>query len=785
MRTRPTAPGTPPSVLTRRTNWGLVLVVALLTALATWGQWAWRLDQVVYDTGLSTWARQPSDQIVVVTIDEASLQTVGRWPWRRAIHAEAVRRIAAGRPKAILLDLLLSEPEPDPQQDALLAQALSAAPVVLPTSHTLDGTPQGRDLRPVAPLDTAALLAHADVAADADGTVRRAYLWAGKGAQRLPHPALALLQAAHDPQAKAYPPPAGPPESELASGRQWHREAPVRIAFGGPDKRIRHVSYAALLRGDVPPETWRGRYVLIGATAQGLGDIFQTPLSSAGSGMAGIDVIAQTLDTLLHPPPIQQPPLPLLGLVHALLAGLLVLGFRWLTPRGALLTCLGVASAALVGAWAALAADLWWPPFGLVLGALVAYPLWSWRRLERTARELEAELRTMAAEPGIHVALPGPPHAGRDFMDQRTDALTLAGAELRQARQLLANTLATLPDALFVIDQHHVVVQANHQACAMSGHPNSKALIGRNLDDILSPYTPSDGPDWQTLLEKARHSRLMVGTEASHPRGRHYLVQMVSTDDTHAEAGAIVCATDVTALRQAELQRSELLGFIAHDIRSPQASLISLVELHRLGGSLPIEESLGSIDALARQTLDLCEELLQVMRAETRPIAPREVDLITLAEECIHDVLPQARLKPVSVRATWMTGTQAPAMLDDYLVHRALVNLLSNAIKFSPRETEVTVSVEARGTHHVIAVRDQGPGIPEAELGRLFKRYERVEQGRPSKLAAGIGLGLVFIDTVARRHGGEVKVHNRPGEGACFELWLPMNALPGPTPGPT
>jgi signal transduction histidine kinase len=74
----------------------------------------------------------------------------------------------------------------------------------------------------------------------------------------------------------------------------------------------------------------------------------------------------------------------------------------------------------------------------------------------------------------------------------------------------------------------------------------------------------------------------------------------------------------------------------------------------------------------------------------------------------------------------------------------------------------------------MLAVQDQGPGIPESELGRLFRRYERVEQGRPSKLAAGIGLGLVFIDTVARRHGGRVQVHNQAGAGARFELWLPQ-----------
>lgn len=781
MRTRPSA--TPPSGTSvqgaRQPAWGLALVVALLTALATWGGWAWRLNETVYDAGLSTWSRAANDDILVVTIDEASLQAIGRWPWRRAVHAEAIRRIAAAQPKAILLDLLLSEPEADAQQDALLAQALSEAPVVLPTSHTLDGTGQGRALRPVPPLDQVARLAHADVAADPDGTVRKAFLWAGSGNTRYPHPALALLQAAHAPQASAYAAPREAKASPSGADVRWHREQAVRIAFGGPADRIRHVSYAALMRGEVPAAWLHQHYVLIGATAQGVGDLFQTPLSSAGNGMPGIDIVAQTLDTLLHPPPIRQVPLPWLGLVHALIAGALVLGFHWLSPRGALLACVAVVAVALPSAWAALALDVWWPPFGLVLGVLMAYPLWSWRRLERTARDLEAELRAMAAEPGLHVMLPGRHQTGRDFMDQRTDALTLAGAELRQARQLLANTLATLPDALFVIDRHHVIVQANHQACAMTGHANSKSLIGRNLDDILSPYVPSESPDWQPLLEKARHSRLLTGTEAVHPRGRHYLVQMVSTDDALTEAGAIVCATDITALRQAELQRAELLGFIAHDIRSPQASLISLVELHRLGGSLPIEDSLSSIETLARQTLDLCEELLQVMRAETRPIAPRDIDLITLAEECIQDVLPQARLKPVSVRSTWMAGTLAPAMLDDYLVHRALVNLLSNAIKFSPEGTEVTVSVEARERQYVLAVRDQGPGIPESELGRLFKRYERVEQGRPSKLAAGIGLGLVFIDTVARRHGGEVKVHNRPGEGACFELWLPKTAASG------
>jgi len=112
--------------------------------------------------------------------------------------------------------------------------------------------------------------------------------------------------------------------------------------------------------------------------------------------------------------------------------------------------------------------------------------------------------------------------------------------------------------------------------------------------------------------------------------------------------------------------------------------------------------------------------------------------------------------------------------VDDYLVHRALVNLLGNAVKFSPDGGAVKVDVVRHTDALLIAVQDEGPGIPENELGRLFRRYERVEQGRPSKLAAGIGLGLVFIETVARRHGGRIQVSSTPGEGSRFELWLPQ-----------
>jgi PAS domain S-box-containing protein len=400
------------------------------------------------------------------------------------------------------------------------------------------------------------------------------------------------------------------------------------------------------LRGEVPASTFKDHYVLIGVTAHGLGESFQTPVSQLGEGMAGVEVVAQLLDALRQHKLITVVPGPANAAMSALVLLGLLWSFRRQTPRQALLTAMGLSVGAVLLGWALLSVGLWWPPFGLVIGVLLSYPVWSWRRLEGTARDLEAELQALASEPGVQAApWPGSGKPSGDFMTQRTDAISQATTQLRQARRLLAHTLASLPDALFVVDHDHVITQANQQACRMTGFAHIQALIGQRLDEVLAPLTPVEAPTWAMLLDKACHSKQALSTEATHLRGQQYLVGMVSADDALPGAGAIVCATDVTALRQAELQRTELLGFIAHDIRSPQASLISLVQLHQMGGQMSQTETLDHVESLARQTLDLCEELLQVMRAETRAIALTPFDLVALAQGCMDEISPQAMAK--------------------------------------------------------------------------------------------------------------------------------------------
>ncbi|WP_290664166.1 ATP-binding protein [Aquabacterium sp.] len=150
-----------------------------------------------------------------------------------------------------------------------------------------------------------------------------------------------------------------------------------------------------------------------------------------------------------------------------------------------------------------------------------------------------------------------------------------------------------------------------------------------------------------------------------------------------------------------------------------------------------------------------------------------------VAEQALKEVDLQAQVKDITLAKDLAPAWAQVLPLDTSLVLRALVNLLNNAVKFSPQGSEVHLRLAPTEGFWVIAVIDQGPGIPPAELKKLLRRYERLETNTP----AHVGLGLVFIDTVATRHGGRVQCTANTGSAlalncGCQAADLPRCRLP-------
>jgi signal transduction histidine kinase len=119
----------------------------------------------------------------------------------------------------------------------------------------------------------------------------------------------------------------------------------------------------------------------------------------------------------------------------------------------------------------------------------------------------------------------------------------------------------------------------------------------------------------------------------------------------------------------------------------------------------------------------------------------------------------------------------ATILVDPLRLHQVIENLVSNAMKFSPPGGQVDLSVRLTSQWQTWEVRDQGPGIPEAEQGRIFERFYRAQA---AKAKPGTGLGLAIVKHLCRLMGGEVTVESRPSEGATFRVMLPPQAPAGP-----
>lgn len=254
------------------------------------------LDNALYDLHARYWRYTPDDRVVIVAIDAKSLDEIGRFPWPRSVHAQLIDRLTADGVRGIGMDVTMSTPSGDPGIDDQVAAAMRrSGKVVLPVfaeAVTLGGPLQ--EALPVSSLaQSVAALGQVDVAKDNDERVRGAYLKAGLGSPYWPSLALAVLQLDH-PSSHANLPGLHDPVRNDASPYLWMRDNYVLLRYAGPVGTFGTLSYVDVLNNRVPVSLLKDRWVLVGATAQGLGDILQTP----DSPMPGVEYQANVLESL-------------------------------------------------------------------------------------------------------------------------------------------------------------------------------------------------------------------------------------------------------------------------------------------------------------------------------------------------------------------------------------------------------------------------------------------------------------------------------------------------------
>jgi len=772
--------------------------------------WHWTLsaNHLVYDRFLAARERPVSPDIVIVEIDNASVAALGRWPWPRSLHAEVVDRLAKAGAAAVVYDVLFTEPSPD---DTRFGEALRERPSYLPVLLSpADEADHGRREveKPVAPLARAAAgLGHINLEVDNDGIVRSVAMFEGDAQQRWPQLMVPLWRAVRDgkvvlaDRAGAATAATAAADAKLVGAGGPDSEARFLLPFGANTQTYRTVSFAQVLEGRVPPDLLRGRVALVGVTASGLFDRFATPLSGTLGPMPGVYIHALVLDTLLSGTAIE-PASPLTVVLASLVPlALLLAAFLVFSPLSTLLMLPLLALLSLAGSAALLYyARIWLAPVPAIVALGLVYPLWSWRRLEMTMAYLRKELRQLADEPYLLPEAPTPPREfGGDVLAQQMALMAQAAQRLQDMRRFVWDSLDSVPEPLVVADLRGVALIANHAARAYFARLNVDVVEGRGMPEVfgdLALVKPIDpNPEtlafahahWPAPLDPARgeFAQLMErGVEVRARDGSDYLLRYARCTNAQGQAvGWIAGLVDVTALHDAERQREHALRLLSHDMRSPQASIVALVETERERGTLaaaPVREVMDRIERYARRSLTLADDFVQLARAESQVYALEPTSLTELAIDASDEVWPQASAKHIQIETAFDGEQMGWINADRSLMTRALVNILNNAVKYSPPETRIICSIAVADgpmPRVICSIRDEGYGIPFEDQAKLFQPFRRFHAGQRPEVS-GAGLGMAFVKTVVTRHGGEVHVDSAPDQGTTVTMSLPALDAP-------
>jgi len=246
-----------------------------------------------------------------------------------------------------------------------------------------------------------------------------------------------------------------------------------------------------------------------------------------------------------------------------------------------------------------------------------------------------------------------------------------------------------------------------------------------------------------------------------------------------AHRGAVLVLHDITDLRRADQVRRDFVANISHELRTPLTAVKGYVEA-LLDGGIEADTTPRFLETIARQTgrmERLVTDLLRLARLDAgqEPLERVPCSLAGILEGVAADLAPlsepkqQRLVRHVSPEAATVGGD--PAKLFD--VFR---NLLENAIKHTPDGGTITATAQREGNRVTVRVEDEGPGIPEADLSRVFERFYQVDKARTrsSRDPGGTGLGLSIVKHLVELHGGTVRVANRRGRGAVFTVSLPV-----------
>ncbi|MGH1470884.1 MAG: CHASE2 domain-containing protein [Cellvibrionaceae bacterium] len=373
-----------------------VFIVSIFALLAAYYQWTLPIDRWLFDRSIGLQSVEKPSDILIVAIDDQSIQNLGRWPWPRQYHANLIKILNDANAKAIAFDVIFPDKDSfNPQQDQAFVNAVKNTPsVVLPMA--LEQIQFGGQILERLPFDelarAAKKLGHVHIEQDEDGVCRSVFLREGVSSAYWPHLTLAILESIDElPTMLSGVRSSESSNSESTSNTSMliARDYYNLISFVGKAGSFPMVSYIDVLNGALPKSIFKDKIIFVGRVANGTNDILVTPVGTMPGVELNANIFHSLRNNLLITPmsPIKQTAFT--GFAALLLVALLSLT----SPRFFLITTItSVFLLPTISFLILISTRQWYAPGSLICSILIFYPFWNWQRLEKMLQYLKVAL---------------------------------------------------------------------------------------------------------------------------------------------------------------------------------------------------------------------------------------------------------------------------------------------------------------------------------------------------------------------------------------------------------
>lgn len=356
----------------------------------------------------------------------------------------------------------------------------------------------------------------------------------------------------------------------------------------------------------------------------------------------------------------------------------------------------------------------------------------------------------------------------RDFYD----ALVYRRDPLAPESNEFIGISSKLIDLLELTDADYLIVDADDVVVTSS---ETVANIGLVRDSRVTSESI------RKLIRNARSNAEVIETEVAIPRGslstgfheRRVRISKVGSDGTVA-----VLIFDDTEARRLDAVRRDFVANISHELKTPIGGISILAEAISEGSDDPVlvKNFSERMKIEANRLSHLVQEIIDLSRIQDQNTMQNSevISLKKIIEEAIYQSKVHAEKRQVQINFT--CDEDIDFFGDRKQLVMAISNLIENAINYSPERTSVNLLLKKNQELAEITVSDQGVGIAQEDIDRIFERFYRVDSAR-SRETGGTGLGLSIVKHVISNHGGEIQVWSVPGTGSTFTVLLPITKV--------